>query len=224
MAITIMLFGHLTGALWDGAPICIPSGTRLYRSAPKISVYSNVSSMARLDSTDTNKTGVYFGTYPFVSLGIAIETHSNLELGVFELIRDIIVGYGKYSFRSFDPERFWDTHTGALIPYVKLEKNENVSHFDMGAFPLDEHGQQLVDASTRERIRKANGGELFLTDLRNHLDAVRLIRQYRIPDWKALRREIANLNGTHASLVSLKPYIHAGVVVPIHGTRRTRRR
>lgn len=191
----------------------VPKGAQLFRLCPIACLYTDAASQARLDG-DTGKVGVYFGTYPAVSLAIALENRSDrVQLAEFRLTRDLAVTYGKYSFRKINPSRYF-TPTGKFIPKVVPLPSENISHFDAEAWPLDENHEQLFPEHVSLAIQNAGGGELFLTE--EDLTAVELVRSFEVPSWRAVSRVLLETvpdKELVERIWTVEPYLKEGAIL-----------
>lgn len=112
-----------------------PRGTRLYRVADGLGKFAHARiAGARSTCTDTGKLGVYFATYPFLSMAIATEYHRDMVLGEFVTTADIVAAEGKYAFRDLAPPGFYD-----FIPargVVPVRPQDNINHYDECALPI----------------------------------------------------------------------------------------
>jgi len=197
----------------------IPKGTLLFRTAPSICNYKSIELCQKnaQECSNTFKTGIYFADNILVSICMCLEYDKLMELGIFQIIDDIRVGFGKYTFRVINPERYFDIH-GNLKPYIYPIREENISHYDCGLNLL-----KLNDSKTdlevikfspekKAEIDNFNLCEYFLTE--PHIKNIKLIDQYRFnPD------KIKNVNDLKIYLESNnypldhKKYIEDGILI-----------
>jgi hypothetical protein len=166
----------------------IPKGTFLFRTAPSICNYQSIELCQKnvQKCSDTGKTGIYFADNILVSICMCLEYDKLMEIGIFQIIDDIRVGFGKYAFRDINPERYFDIH-GNLISHVYPNKDENISHVDceLNLLKLNDSktGLEVINFSPekQEEIERFNLCEIFLTE--PHINNIKLIDQYRFnPD------------------------------------------
>ena len=110
----------------------LDSGTILYRSSPVVIKEWDKTDM-RYDD-DTGKIGIYFGTYPLLSLAIANEYRMNCHISVYQTTDNIRCYVGKYCYREINPKRYYNGED--LIPGVDVIDEENVNHFDSEMLPI----------------------------------------------------------------------------------------
>jgi len=168
----------------------IPRGTILFRAADslldvmpdKIAQHFNV-------CTDTHKRGLYFATYPFLSMAIATEYHRDMLLGVFEVQQDIVAADEKYKFRSLvfppngpqDMEEFESIHK--LDP---LPEEFNINHFDGDMLPILKADGSEVNELPRQFSPEGWAGELFVAKAEDRakvklVDAY-IVRHAKVPE------------------------------------------
>lgn len=148
--------------------IIMPANTFLFRAATKLLKIPK-------KCIDTDKHGIYFGTYPLLAFGIFFERNNNImEFGIFITTEPIVLYIGKYSFRNINPSRYFDKK-GNFIPGISLGPNENINHFDSDALPI------IDDPSYNDRLisNKLNeyDGEIFIAN-ENDINKIRLIDAY----------------------------------------------
>jgi hypothetical protein len=160
----------------------IPKGTLLFRAADSLEKYvpSRIAQEANL-CTDTDKRGLYFATYPFLSMCIATEYHRDMLLGVFHVDEDIVAADGKYTFRDLVFPGFSDQDEEDQIKLLQsipspLPEEFNINHFDPSINPLlfypGSDVNVLEDSPFKERsVNTSDGnwggcwmGELFLAN------------------------------------------------------------
>ena len=166
----------------------IPAGTKLYRSAPNICIYSKNIQLQKRQCTNTGKHGVYFSTYLFQALAMAIEYNKNLELGEFVTTVDIPVSIGKYSFRYIDPKRYFHINVRHNNIIQKLHTmptdEEDISHFNQEILPIvefnDEAGNHVnYNMDSFSSSLKPTDGEVFVTN-DDVLKSIKLLKTYTI--------------------------------------------
>ena len=140
----------------------IPAGTTLYRACDDLTKHKE----PRV-CPDTGKRGLYFGTYVFLSLAMAIEYDRDLQLGEFVTTTDISVFVGKYSFRLINPRRYFNDSMELKLQ-VDPTEDEQVPHFDNEMLPC-------VPLPRNPELPKFEG-EVFLTDL----SCVKLVKSNNI--------------------------------------------
>jgi hypothetical protein len=187
----------------------IPKGTTLYRSADKICPYKN-SYLRRRVCPDTGKNGVYFSTYVFQSLAMAIEYGADLQLGVFKTTGPIKVIVGKYSYQYIHPERYFRPD-GSFIINVKPTRDENVSHIEQTYPLIDFKDHVLFD----KRLDSKNG-EVFLAKL-DDLKKVKLLKTYSftVDDLKKFVKVVREKNGKCIPLLNNSLYLRSGILKPL---------
>jgi hypothetical protein len=137
--------------------LTLPAGTFLYRADP-------IATLDRMPPprvcTDTGKIGVYFGTHPFYAVCMVTERDRTLTIARFVLTRPLVTCVGKYSYLAF---RLRPTHDG--IPYGTACADENVNHFDRGAYPLLRYMRGGPECPLTDAIRDQfppDMGEVFV--------------------------------------------------------------
>jgi len=143
----------------------MPRGTVLFRASDSLTnlVPDRIATQANL-CTDTGKSGLYFATYPFLSMAIATEYQRDMLLGVFEVQEDIIAADGKYQYRKLIlPNGVQSKEDLDKIP-DPLPEEYNINHFDPLVLPI------LYDVGSHENMTpldfKPHGwaGELFVAN------------------------------------------------------------
>lgn len=168
----------------------IPRGTMLFRAADslvdvvpeKIAQHFNV-------CTDTHKRGLYFATYPFLSMAIATEYHRDLLLGVFEVQQDIVAADDKYAFRSLviPPDGPRDkAEFDSIAALSPLPEEFNINHYDSAMLPILKAQGSEVDELPMEFSPKGWAGELFLAKAEDRakvklVDAY-IVRHAKVPE------------------------------------------
>jgi hypothetical protein len=187
----------------------IPKGTILYRSADKICEYKN-SHLRRRECPDTGKTGVYFSTYVFQSLAMAIEYGADLELGIFKTTAPIKVMNGKYNFRFLHPERYFRSD-GSFIANINVKRDENVSHIEQ-TYPLVDLKHHVLF----DKELDSKNGEIFLTRLED-LKNVKLLKTYSFTenDIKDFIKVVNEKHGGCIPLLNNTLYLRSGILKPL---------
>ena len=195
-------------------PILIKKGTVLWRCAPNFNLDDFRCFSAR-QCSDTGKTGLYFGTYLYVSLQMCIELKTNLKLGQFVVLKDILVPYGKYAYRKLAAYGVHDLR--------KLPETLNISHFDNKTFPLPNKFDSRKGEKTRDdQLQQGSvmidvsidggNGELFLSSTSGDLNHVRLLKQWQVTDYIQLQKI---LNGCKGSVDLFNAEFYSDVLRPI---------
>jgi len=97
----------------------------LYRAAPTVEEHPT----PRVCS-DTDKIGVYFAIgSPMLSETMAYEYQQDMIVSVYELVQDIDVSYGKYSYIDLNPSKY-------PKGYGSCRPEDNISHFDDNIQPV----------------------------------------------------------------------------------------
>lgn len=154
------------------AEACIPhitlrAGSLLYRAANDVLAWATTADPRKHDASDTDKTGVWFATYPLQALGMLVEYDVDVPVAVFRLHKDLRLAFGKYSFRELDRDRYW-TPDGRLRFHTTTLPQHNISHYEInGSVAFDTVGQSVFDA------------EVFLADLAQ-LRTLELLRVYDV--------------------------------------------
>jgi len=187
----------------------IPKGTILYRSADRICSYKK-SYLRRRECPDTGKKGVYFSTYVFQSLAMAIEYGADLELGVFETTGPIKVMDGKYNFRYIHPERYFRPD-GSFITNVNVRRDENVSHIEQ-TYPLIDLKHHVFF----DKELDSKNGEVFLASVED-LKKLKLLKTYSfsVNDLKKFVKEVKEKNKNCIPLLNNTLYLRSGILKPI---------
>ena len=158
----------------------LPRGTILFRASDSLRdlVPDRIATQANL-CTDTGKRGLYFATYPFLSMAIATEYQRDMLLGVFEVQEDIIAADGKYQFRKLIlPNGVQTIEDLGKIPDPLPEKY-NINHFDPLMLPI------LYEVGGHENMTplefKPHGwaGELFVANAADRAK-IKMIQKYII--------------------------------------------
>lgn len=184
----------------------IPAGTKLYRTAPiegikngklfsGICEYDKNLPKQKQECTDTGRHGVYFGTYLFIALAMAIEYNKDRELGIFETLVDIPVIRGKYSYRLKYPNRYFRNierdNNGRIIKLnnfitgVNAKNDEELSHFNETIYPIvdfiSKNGKHIEYDMGKfsEKLNVDKDGEIFITD-DYILNNIKLIKTYKV--------------------------------------------
>jgi hypothetical protein len=112
--------------------------------------------------TDTDKRGLYFATYPFLSMAIATEYQRDMFLGVFELTQDIEAADGKYKFRELMfPKGVRSGEDLKSIPSPLPEKY-NINHIDTLILPILQEEGDDKDILPSDFTATGWAGELFI--------------------------------------------------------------
>lgn len=146
--------------------ITIPEDTYLFRAA-----YSFEQHPHRRICSDTSKLGVYFGTYPLISIAMALEYHESLYLSVYKTTAPITLFVGKYSFREIHHERYFDKQ-GRFILNVDILPDENINHYSDEVFPIinDEFNDMMSNINSQSQDFKNDWlnsnlrGEIFIAN------------------------------------------------------------
>lgn len=147
----------------------------LYRSAPAICDYKTT--IPTIKCSDTNKIGVYLTDNPLISIAMCLEYDILLEIGVFEVLEDLNLTEGKYSFRDINPSRYFDENEN-LILYVNPLPEENISHIEK-IFPLKKNKltNEIDDLLPYYMEENWNAHEVFLTNC--EIRKIRLKKTYK---------------------------------------------
>ena len=120
----------------------MPKGTILYRAADSLENYTQnrIAHQENLCS-DTDKRGLYFSTYPFLSMAISTEYKRDMLLGVFLVTEDIEAADGKYTFRELIIPNFSTMSNEDQIKNLSripspLPEFANINNFDCEILPL----------------------------------------------------------------------------------------
>jgi hypothetical protein len=169
--------------------ISLKKGTLLYRTAPNISNYKTQELLFEnsLRCDETSKVGIYLASDPLISISMMIEYNKFLEFGIFRLKEDIELQNGKYSFRKFNPERFYEPN-GLPIKYVEVQPEENVSHYmaptQLMKLPSDQwEGKTpdeifLLPREIQQYYDKQFFGEVFIS--KYEIDKIELVEEFVI--------------------------------------------
>jgi hypothetical protein len=187
----------------------IPKGAFLYRSADNICPYEK-SHLRRRECPDTGKKGVYFSTYVFQSLAMAIEYGADLELGVFKTTAPIKVMDGKYHFRFLHPERYF-RKDGSFITNVDVRRDENVSHIEQTYPLIDMKKNVLFDKDLDPK-----NGEVFIASPED-LKKVKLLKTYRfsVDGLKIFLKAVKKENNNCIPLLNNTLYLRSGILKPL---------
>lgn len=75
----------------------IPAGQRLFRTSPTACDYTDARLVSqRRYSDEIDKTGIYFATWPFLSMAMSLEYANDVQLAVFRTSAPIVATIGKY--------------------------------------------------------------------------------------------------------------------------------
>lgn len=148
----------------------IPRGTVLFRAADSLANMVPEKIAAQFNEcTDTGKRGLYFATYPLLSMAIATEYHRDMLMGVFEVQEDIVAADGKYEYRRLilppnGPEN--DAEFKLMLKMNPIPEKMNINHFDDEMLPilLPVGSNDFADEELPWGTWSAEGwaGELFL--------------------------------------------------------------
>ena len=89
---------------------------------------------------DTGKTGMYFANTIHIPVGMVLEYKKPLNLCSYRTTKDLIVYYGKYSFRWLEPDVFYeniDDWKNNKFKFNTNPKNKELwNHYDNEAYPI----------------------------------------------------------------------------------------
>ena len=112
---------------------------------------------------DTGKFGMYFSNSIYIPYGHVIEYNENLNLYSYKITKDIKLYIGKYSFRNFEPNRFYknfsDWKEKKIIPNIEPTKKIYWNHYDNKAYPIID-----VFHKNYNYWNKKNIAEIFISD------------------------------------------------------------
>jgi hypothetical protein len=113
--------------------------------------------------SDTGKTGLYFSDRKKISLGMCIE----YDLPIFDLYRYVVnspieLYRGKYSFRNFNNEKYFDKNKN-LILNILPSQDENISHYDLQNFPIYPNSYKHLVIHSKNEYKSFNFGEIFIS-------------------------------------------------------------
>lgn len=173
--------------------------TILYRSAPSICNYSTTEKIIEnlKYCKDTGKTGIYLADTLIISIAMCLEYDKLLEIGKFEVTKDIKPLCGKFEHRNIHPEKYL-TKKGKPKFYVKhddkgketlelanIDEDENVSHVQgikLLKMKEDKSSLEIIKLSKKneEEVARLRGlTEIFLTTHNNDINNIRLVAQYK---------------------------------------------
>ena len=168
--------------------ITIPAETKLYRTSPNICLYQKNIDKQKQECKNTGRHGVYFSTYLFQALAMALEYNKDLQLGEFITTVDIPAIIGKYSYRFIHPTRHfqWNIEKNVMIlrpgePHTRTA-NEELTHFNHEIYPIvnftSDDGKHIeYNMNEFDEKLKPSDGEIFITD-EHELKNIRLLKTY----------------------------------------------
>ena len=113
---------------------------------------------------DTGKTGMYFANSLHIPVGMVLEYKKPLNLCSYRTTKDLIIYYGKYSFRWLEPEVFyesfndWENHKFKLN--IDPKNKELWNHYDK-IYPIIDLFLEQENVKIWERT---DIGEIFITN------------------------------------------------------------
>lgn len=187
--------------------VLLAPGASLYRVAPRICDYTpaNISTAMRTDTNETRKTGVYFGTYPFIALGIVNEYNKDLEFGVFRTSKPIFAAKGKYMHDDF------------VSTTQPIGVFEHLNHYDPYILPLvflsspESTTYDIQFVENEETLQQGNG-EFFVGDA-NDLAGIHLVETWHVS--KDRLNDFLLQHKENCTQLPLQAYIDAGVLTPV---------
>lgn len=133
----------------------IPRGTLLFRATDTLEnlVPSRISSQINYDH-ETRKSGLYFSTYPFLAISIAVKLlKRDCLLGQFVVTEDIIVADGKYSFVDFlNPTEYQYSSKGFIFKDIQ----EQQAYLDYKQDYIQKHGGTQIFTREGQLLPKFN--------------------------------------------------------------------
>jgi hypothetical protein len=151
------------------------------------------------ESEHTGKTGVCFYTYPGYPVCTAIETNTDVKIGLFQITRPIKLYIGEYTFRSIHPDRYFDLN-GEFILNVKVLPDENINHAEGRTLPI------ITDPSFIEHAHRSRISDLDVC-ITNETDLASLVYVKQITVTKETANSTliskANYNLSHTSFFNL---------------------
>lgn len=139
----------------------LKAGTILYRTQSD----KNDCKVKSSYDKDTGKTGMYFANSIHIPVGMVLEYKKPLNLYKYKTTKDLVIYYGKYSFRLLEPEIFYESFSDWKNGKFKLNtdpKNKELwNHYDKEAYPI----LDLFLKDENFKIwQKINIEEIFIAD------------------------------------------------------------
>ena len=96
-------------------------GSKLYRCQPDNCILNE------LPCEDTGKKGIYFSNKQFIPYGMIVEYEKPMNLCEYKTNKELLIPWGKYSFRCLEPDRFYNTYDDFnkdfFIPNINPQNN-----------------------------------------------------------------------------------------------------
>lgn len=180
----------------------IPAGQRLFRTSPTACDYTDSKLlMQRRYSSEIDKTGIYFATWPFLSMAMALEYGNDVQLAVFRTSAPITVTIGKYNA----PGKSHFDHN--VNPIAYSQKPHPGGHPVAGSFDLLTLQQEDLFQSALWT------GELFIVEQEQILN-IHFMEAFTLSHDKLLQDLLDTFEaGELFDMFTLAPYIAKGVLV-----------
>ena len=142
--------------------VVIPKGTTLYRTS------DTAGALDPRPDDETGKFGLYFSTDVYIPLGMIVEWKKPRYLCTCELSADILVPWGKYSFRELEADRFYASMDDYHADEFKLNTYplQSWNHIDDALYPIIDEFQDHMDLWERTGEAEVFIGEKDLRHVR----------------------------------------------------------
>lgn len=134
----------------------LPKGSKLYRCQP------DNCDLNESQCEDTGKKGIYFSNKQFIPYGMIVEYGTPMNLCEYKTNKELLLPWGKYSFRRLEPNTFYKTYDdynkGFFITNINPENDYN--HIDDKKVPIIDLFQNDENLKLWSNVNR--GDEIFL--------------------------------------------------------------